>query len=88
MKQEEQLSRKGAPPKPEKKKRVLERSDPKGLLDKLVGKLWSRKFMVWGTATFLIFQGQLTSSDWVMVSLVYIGSQAAVDLLTQMKYGK
>ena len=44
--------------------------------------------MVWGTATFLIFQGQLTSSDWVMVSLVYIGSQAAVDLLTQMKYGK
>jgi hypothetical protein len=51
----------------------------KAWLDKHVERLISRKFMAWGTATFLAYTNMLTSSDWVAVTLVYIGSQALVD---------
>ena len=42
------------------------------LLDKVVGRLVSRKLLVWGTATALAIVGSVTSEDWVAVSLVYI----------------
>ena len=58
------------------------------LLDKIVGRLVSRKLLVWGTATALAIVGSVTSEDWVAVSLVYIGSQAAVDLATVWRHGK
>tara|TARA_R100000005_G_C4999775_1_gene206559 strand:- start:4332 stop:4529 length:198 start_codon:yes stop_codon:yes gene_type:complete len=58
------------------------------LLDKIVGRLVSRKLLVWGTATALAIIGSVTSEDWVAVSLVYIGSQAAVDLATVWRHGK
>tara|TARA_A100001515_G_C4587050_1_gene214850 strand:- start:9 stop:263 length:255 start_codon:yes stop_codon:yes gene_type:complete len=63
-------------------------SDKKGIADKIVGRLVSRKLMVWATATWaLLFTGNLTSSDWVTISLVYIGSQAAIDLAVAWKSG-
>ena len=58
------------------------------LLDKVVGRLVSRKLLVWGTATALAIVGSVTSEDWVAVSLVYIGSQAAVDLASVWRNGK
>ena len=56
-------------------------------LDKILGKLMSRKLMVWMTATsfMLLDVVPLQSSDWVAISLVYIGSQAAVDLASKWK---
>jgi len=60
----------------------------KAALDRYVEKFISRKFLAWGTATYLIFNGNLTSEDWVAVTLAYIGSQAIVDLATQWKHGK
>ena len=60
----------------------------KAVLDRYVEKFVSRKFLAWGTATYLIFSGNLTSEDWVAVTLAYIGSQALVDLATQWKHGK
>jgi len=62
--------------------------ETKELLDKVVGRLVSRKLLVWGTATTLAVLGSVTSEDWVAVSLVYIGSQAAVDLATVWRHGK
>ena len=63
-------------------------SDKKGVTDKIVGRLVSRKLMVWATATWaLLFTGNLTSGDWVTISLVYIGSQAAIDLAVAWKSG-
>jgi len=60
----------------------------KALLDKHVERFISRKFLAWGTATSLCLYGVVTSSDWVAVTLAYIGSQALVDLATQWKHGK
>ena len=60
----------------------------KALLDKTVEKVISRKFLAWLTATGLAGYGLLESSDWVAVTVMYIGSQALVDLATRWKHGK
>ena len=52
----------------------------KAFADKYVERFISRKFLAWGVATYLCLQQTVTSSDWVAVTLAYIGSQALVDL--------
>ena len=56
-------------------------------MDRHVERFISRKFLAWGTATYLVATNALTSEDWVAVTLAYIGSQALVDLATQWKHG-
>ena len=51
-----------------------------GILDNITQKYISRKFLVFVIGTTLAIFGNLTSSDWVIVSSIYIGSQAIVDL--------
>tara|TARA_R110000824_G_scaffold113687_4_gene263587 strand:+ start:2317 stop:2511 length:195 start_codon:yes stop_codon:yes gene_type:complete len=62
----------------------------KQVLDKAFNKLVSRKLMVWLTATgfMLMDTVPLTSSDWVAISLAYIGIQGLADIATQWKHGK
>jgi|TARA_R110000824_G_scaffold50533_7_gene141073 hypothetical protein len=59
----------------------------KAYLDTLTEKVISRKFLAWLTATGLAAYGTLASEDWVAVTVMYIGSQALVDLATQWKHG-
>ena len=59
----------------------------KAFLDTHVERFISRKFLAWGTATYLCLSSSVTSSDWVAVTLAYIGSQALVDLAVQWKHG-
>ncbi len=56
-------------------------------LDKHLNRFISRKFLAWGTATYLVATNSLTSEDWVAVTLVYIGSEALVDLATRWRHG-
>ena len=60
------------------------------VLDKTLNKLVSRKLMVWLTATGFMLMDvvPLTSSDWVAISLAYIGIQGLADIATQWKHGK
>tara|TARA_B110000503_G_C6947864_1_gene329764 strand:+ start:526 stop:708 length:183 start_codon:yes stop_codon:yes gene_type:complete len=51
-----------------------------GILDNITQKYISRKFLVFLIGTALAIFGNLTSNDWVIVSSIYIGSQAIVDL--------
>ena len=59
-------------------------------VDKFFTKFMSRKLMVWLTATGLMLSERtpLDSSDWVAISLAYIGMQGLTDLATQWKHGK
>ena len=59
----------------------------KAFADKYTERFISRKFLAWLTATTLCIWGAVTSSDWVAVTLAYIGSQALVDLAVQWKHG-
>jgi len=65
--------------KPSLKKKVS------GLIDKYLGKIASRKLTVWVTATVLASSSHIRPEDWVTISLVYIGSQAVVDLAVAWK---
>ena len=60
----------------------------KAFADKHIERFISRKFLAWGTATGLCLYGVVTSSDWVAVTLAYIGTQAVVDAATAWKHGK
>ena len=56
-----------------------------GKLDRLVEKMISRKFMVWLTATGLMVFSNLESSDWVIISGIYIGGQTVIDGIAKLK---
>ena len=58
-------------------------------LDKSLNKILSRKLMVWLTATGLMFLDAvpLQSSDWVAISLAYIGIEGLADIATRWKHG-
>ena len=59
-------------------------------LDKALNKLMSRKLMVWLTATgfMLLDTVPLNSSDWVAISLAYIGLEGLADIATRWRHGK
>ena len=63
----------------------IERKDPKGVIDVWLAKVVSRKLLVWGTATVALFTGAVPANEWLQVCLLYIGSQAAVDIVTAYK---
>jgi hypothetical protein len=56
-----------------------------GKIDNLLGKWASRKLLVFVIATTLSFAGNITSADWTYIAVAYIGSQAAVDLISKFK---
>ena len=53
----------------------------KGLLDKGLEKLVSRKLLVFATATGLMTWAGLDSETWGMIAMIYIGTQGAVDVM-------
>ena len=67
----------------EKLEKVAEvlKSEKDGLIDQVVGRIISRKFFVFLTATGLLTWANLDSDTWGMIAVVYIGSQAAVDIV-------
>jgi len=59
----------------------------KAFLDRYTEKFISRKFLAWISATGLCAFGVVTSDNWTAITLVYIGSQALVDLAVKWKHG-
>lgn len=60
-----------------------------GYVDTGITKWFSRKLFVFLTATSLfVVTGNLASEDWTAIALVYIGSQAAVDIATKWRHGR
>ncbi len=59
------------------------------VLDKTLNKILSRKLMVWLTATSFMFLDvvPLASSDWVAISLAYIGLEGLADIASRWKHG-
>lgn len=59
-----------------------------GLVDKIVGRLISRKFFVFLTATGLLAYNFLDPDTWGMIAMIYIGSQGVIDAAISWKHGK
>ena len=59
-----------------------------GLLDKIVGRIISRKFFVFLTATGLMIWSTLDPDTWGMIAMIYIGGQTIIDAAISWKHGK
>jgi hypothetical protein len=54
-------------------------------IDEILNRYVSRKLMVFAVASTGLFWGALTSSDWVTIAAVYIGTQGAIDAISKLK---
>jgi len=59
----------------------------RAITDKVLGKLISRKLLVFLTATGLMAYSNLDSETWGMIAIVYIGSQGAIDAVKTWRHG-
>ncbi len=57
----------------------------KHILDRGLEKMVSRKLLAWSTATSLLLFADLASSDWVIITCVYIGGQTVIDAVAKLK---
>ena len=59
-----------------------------GLVDKIVGRLISRKFFVFLTATGLTAYSLIDSETWGMIAMIYIGGQSVIDAAIAWRHGR
>ena len=57
----------------------------KAKIDTVLKKYVSRKLIVFVVASVGLFSATLTSSDWVIISAVYIGTQGAIDAIAKLR---
>ena len=57
----------------------------KARIDAILNRYVSRKLMVFVVASFGLFSQTLTSSDWVIIASIYIGTQGAIDAIAKLK---
>ena len=63
------------------------KSEKIGLIDQVVGRIISRKFFVFLTATGLLTWANLDSDTWGMIAVIYIGGQTVIDAAVAWKHG-
>ena len=59
-----------------------------GLVDQVMGRLISRKFFVFLTATGLLGYNYLDADTWGMIAMIYIGGQSVIDAAIAWRHGR
>lgn len=54
-------------------------------VDKFIGRWVSRKLIVFAVASYGLFSGVLTSSDWVIIATAYVSIQGFVDVVYKLR---
>ena len=69
------------------RKRIVRKIKEKGeaAIDRSLHKVISRKLLVWGTATVAMFIGMVDATNWVDICMVYIGSEAAANIVSSLR---
>jgi|TARA_R100000081_G_C4801899_1_gene164752 uncharacterized membrane protein YjjP (DUF1212 family) len=62
-------------------------NEDKGMLDAIQEKIISRKLLVFGVATALMYFSDLSSDTWGMIAVTYIGGQTAIDFAKAWRNG-
>ena len=57
----------------------------KGFIDKCLNKFISKKLTVFIIATIFVAYQKIDPTNWVNLSMIYIGSQACVDMISQLR---
>jgi hypothetical protein len=61
--------------------------ETKGKIDKFLGYFISKKLTVFFIACVFVSIGKILPEQWVDISMVYIGSQAAIDGIAKLRRG-
>ena len=59
-----------------------------GIVDRILGRVISRKFFVFLTATGLSAYSLIDSETWGMIAMIYIGGQSVIDAAIAWRHGK
>lgn len=59
-----------------------------GIVDRVLGRIISRKFFVFLTATGLSGYALIDSDTWGMIAMIYIGGQSVIDAAVAWKHGQ
>ena len=59
----------------------------KPVIDTVMGKAISRKFLTFIVATGLMLYSSLDSETWGLIAMIYIGSQSVIDACLAWKHG-
>ena len=54
-------------------------------IDAILNRFISRKLMVFVVASFGLFSGTLTSTDWTILATAYVGMQGFYDIVNKIK---
>ena len=57
----------------------------KGKVDKIIGFFVSKKLTVFTIATVALFIDVITSSEWVLLSCIYLTAQGTADVISILK---
>ena len=57
----------------------------KAKVDKFLGYFVSKKLSVFIVASFFVGFGMIESTEWVNVSLIYIGGQSVIDAVAKLR---
>tara|TARA_R110000772_G_C13135581_1_gene423381 strand:- start:584 stop:763 length:180 start_codon:yes stop_codon:yes gene_type:complete len=57
----------------------------RGKLDKFLGYFVSKKLSVFIVASFFVGFGMIESTEWVNISLIYIGGQSVIDAVAKLR---
>ena len=70
----------------ERVKEAIKKNEGKGsIVDRIVGKVVSRKLLVFAAATSLFMWFGLDTDTWGMIAMCYIGGQSAIDFAKTWK---
>ena len=58
-----------------------------GIMDIILGKVVSRKLLVFGTATGMFMWYGLDPDTWGMIAMIYVGGQSVIDTVKVWKHG-
>ena len=51
--------------------------------DKILGKWISRKLLVFIISTIALFSKFITSTDWIVIAGIYLGTETAISIITE-----
>ena len=64
----------------------VEENVPK--IDFIIDKIVSRKLFVWVVSTVLMCTGTISTTEWLIVTGGFLGTQGLIDAVTMLKGGK
>ena len=67
--------------------KALDLANKVGIADRILGKLISRKLLVFGVATGLLMWFGLDPDTWGLIAMMYVGGQSIIDTVKVWKHG-